>query len=856
MNAHKFTREIISAIFLLSAFSIQAQSTKEAYKDMNVPIHDRVMDLLSRMTIEEKVSLMTHNAPGIPRLEIDKYYHGNEALHGVVRPGKFTVFPQAIGMAATWNPNLIHRVSTAISDEARGKWNELGFGRRQLDGSSDLLTFWSPTVNMARDPRWGRTPETYGEDPFLSGELGKSFVKGLQGDNPRYIKVVSTPKHFAANNEEHNRASCNAIISERDLREYYFPAFEKCIVEGKAQSIMTAYNAINGTPCTINAYLIKKILREDWGFRGYVVSDCSAPAWMVTQHKYVKDYEGAAVLAIKAGLDLECSNEVYSQPLLNAYYNYRVSEADIDSAVYHLLRGRMLLGLFDDPKQNPYNKISPSVVGCKKHQELALETARQSLVLLKNENDFLPLDITKIKSIAVVGINAGRCEFGDYSGTPVNEPVTILDGIKKRVGNKVKIIYAPWVSYTMGYEPVHKNFFPDGVKAEYFNNKNLEGSPSVRREEEIFYDPANRPPDPFLPTAPMSARWSGDLQPTISGEYILTLKTDDGCRLYLDGKKLIDSWVERPATEDKITVTLEAGKRYRLEIEYFDGGGDSFARLYWKAPDTNIRDRIELFGEAGKAAKECDITIAVLGIDKSIEREGQDRYTLELPVDQQEFIREIYKINPKTIVVLVAGSSIAINWIDKNIPAILEAWYPGEQGGTAVAEALFGDYNPGGRLPLTFFKSMEQLPPFNDYAIKNGRSYQYFTGEPLYEFGYGLSYTKFNYKNLNITDDNENVKIEFAITNVGKYNGDEVAQVYVQYPETGTYMPIKQLKGFQRTYIKKGKTESISIFIPKKELRYWDENSKKFVTPAGKYIFQIGSSSQRIELEQPFYMKN
>ncbi|MBQ8424338.1 MAG: glycoside hydrolase family 3 C-terminal domain-containing protein [Coprobacter sp.] len=838
----------VGAAISLSAL-VCAQTSTPLYKDMDAPIHDRVMDLLSRMTVEEKVALMIHNAPAIPRLGIDKYYHGNEALHGIVRPGNFTVFPQAIALAATWNDELMYRISTAISDEARGKWNELELGKKQLDGSSDLLSFWSPTINMARDPRWGRTPETYGEDPYLTGTMGLAFVRGLQGNHPRYIKTVSTPKHFAANNEEHNRASCNAVISERDLREYYLPAFEKCIVEGKAQSIMTAYNAVNGVPCLINSYLIGKVLRQDWQFQGYIVSDCSAPQWMVTQHKQCKDYETAAVLMMKAGMDMECADNVYTRPLLNAYYQYRVTDAEIDSAAYRLLRGRMLLGLFDDPDKNPYNKIKPSVVGCKKHQELALETARQSLVLLKNENNMLPLDLSEVKSIAVVGINADRIEFGDYSGTPVNKPVTILEGIRNIVGKRVKVVHAPWVSSSTGYEPVNKNFFPDGLKVEYFDNARLEGTPSVRTEEELFYDPANRPPDPFLPVAPMSARWTGTLLPTVTGEYTITLKTDDGCRLFINGEKLIDSWVERPATDDKVLVHLEAGKRYDIKVEYFDGGGNSFARMYWTAPDIDSRERIELFGEAGKAAKECDVTIAVLGIDKSIEREGQDRYTLELPADQQEFIREIYKINPRTIVVLVAGSSMAVNWIDENVPAILDAWYPGEQGGNAVAEALFGKYNPGGRLPLTFYNSLSELPAFNDYSVQN-RTYQYFTGKPLYEFGYGLSYTTFEYADLQTSLSDEAVNFTFSVSNTGRYDGDEVAQVYVKYPETGTYMPLKQLRGFKRVHIKKGKTSTVTISVPKKELRYWDEKSKEFVTPTGEYTFEIGSSSQDIRLEK------
>lgn len=834
---------------LVFSLSGQAQDKAELFRDMTAPQHERILDLLNRLTVEEKVSLLVNDAREIPRLNIDKYNHGNEALHGIVRPGEFTVFPQAIGLAATWNPNLIFRVSTAISDEARGRWKELDYGKKQIAGASDLLTFWSPTVNMARDPRWGRTPETYGEDPFLSGRIGCEFVKGLQGDNPRYLKTVSTPKHFAANNEEHNRSSCNARMSERDLREYYLPAFERCIVDGKAQSIMMAYNAVNDVPCTVNTYLIKKVLRGDWNFNGYIVSDCSAPEWMVTKHKYVKNLEAAATLALKAGLDLECGDRVYTAPLLKAYNEYMVSEAEIDSAAYRILRGRMLLGLFDDPSQNPYNKIEPSVIGCKEHQELALETARQSMVLLKNQKNFLPLNRKKIRSIAVVGISAAHCEFGDYSGNPKNTPVSVLDGIKKYAENaNIKVVHAPWVSSGTDFDPISKGFFPNGLKAEYFSNSDLQGTPSVRMEEELLYDPVHRP-DRFQPEAPMSIRWTGTLKPVVSGDYTLGLKTDDGCRLFLDGKKLIDSWTERSAQMDQVIVKLEAGKAYDLRVEYFDGGGDCFARLYWKAPVTDQTNRLALFGDAGKVAKECDVTVAVLGINKSIEREGQDRYSLELPIDQQEFIKELYKVNPNTVVVLVAGSSMAINWMDENIPAILNAWYPGEQGGNAVAEVLFGDYNPGGRLPLTYYNSLDELPAFDDYSVKN-RTYQYFEGKPLYEFGYGLSYTNFKYKKKSITQSNSTVDITFNLSNVGKYDGDEVAQVYVRYPETGTYMPLKQLKGFSRVHLKKGKSADITISVPKKELRYWDEKTRQFVTPAGEYVFQVGGSSENISIEE------
>lgn len=850
-------RILFLVISLIGIFSVRAQNSKEVYLDVNAPRHERILDLLSKLTVEEKISLLRATSPGIPRFGIDKYYHGNEALHGVVRPGNFTVFPQAIGLAAMWNPQLLNEISTVISDEARGRWNELEQGKKQLGQFSDLLTFWSPTVNMARDPRWGRTPETYGEDPFLSGKLGVSFVKGLQGEDPRYLKIVSTPKHFAANNEEHNRFECNPIIREKDLREYYLPAFEKCVTEGKAASIMTAYNAINDVPCTLNNWLLKKVLRQDWGFNGYVVSDCGGPGFLMTHHKYVKTLETAAALSIQAGLDLECGDNVYMEPLLNAYKQYMVTEAEIDSAAYRVLRARMQLGLFDDPGLNPYNKISPSVVGCEKHSELALEAARQSIVLLKNEKNFLPLNSKKIKSIAVVGINAGNCEFGDYSGTPVNHPVSILEGIRNRVGEGIEVMYSPWTSSTSGYEMITKSYFPNGLRAEYYANKDLTGTPKVRVDDNINFEPANQAPDPFLPKSPLSIRWSGDLVPTVSGKYTLAFATDDGCRLYIDGKQLIDSWHNRGVQTDSVSLYLEKGKKYELVAEYFDNGGEATAKLYWHAPDTNKKELIDLYGEAGNIMRKCDLTIAVLGINKSIEREGQDRYSIELPKDQQLFIEEAYKINPNTVVVLVAGSSLAINWMDEHIPAIVNAWYPGESGGTAVAEVLFGDYNPGGKLPLTYYRSLNELPAFDDYDIRKGRTYQFFEGKPLYAFGHGLSYTNFSYKKLNIDAATDSVRVSFTLKNTGKYAGDEVAQLYVKYEggDSALKMPLKQLKGFERIHLKKGESKQVTLTVPKAELRFWDEEKGQFYTPAGEYLFMVGAASDAIRLQQTVTLK-
>lgn len=846
---------ICSFIILLQLCFTVPVKAQELFRNPNASQHDRIMDLLSRLTVEEKIGLLRATSPGVPRLQIPKYYHGNEALHGVVRPGRFTVFPQAIGLASMWNPELHYQVATAISDEARARWNELEQGRLQTQRFTDLLTFWSPTVNMSRDPRWGRTPETYGEDPYLTGILGTAFVRGLQGDDDRYLKIVSTPKHFAANNEEHNRFVCNPQISERQLREYYLPAFEMCVKEGKAASIMSAYNALNDVPCTANPWLLTKVLRNDWGFNGYVVSDCGGPSLLVSAMKYVKTKEAAATLSIKAGLDLECGDDVYIDPLLNAYKQYMVSEAEIDTAAYRVIRARMHLGLFDEPSLNPYSRIPVSVIGSEKHKELALESARQSIVLLKNTKNTLPINPKKVKSIAVVGINAANSEFGDYSGAPVNEPVSILQGIRNRVGSQVKVVHAPWKSAKDGLELIQGDNFPEGLKAEYFDNMELKGTPKVRREEWINFEPANQAPDPFLPASPQSIRWTGKLRPTVTGNYTFSFSHDDGCRFSLDGKMLIDKWRGAGIAIDTVSIYLEAGKDYNLKAEYYDDRDYALARLQWRVPSVGQKERIDLYGEAGAAASQCDMVIAVLGINKTIEREGKDRNDILLPEDQREFIREIYKINPNTVVILVAGSSLAINWMDENLPAIVNAWYPGEQGGTAVAETLFGDYNPGGRLPLTYYNSLDELPAFDDYDITKGRTYQYFTGKPLYPFGYGLSYTTFKYSKPQVKDAGNELLVSFQLKNTGRYDGDEVSQVYVKMPDVGVVIPLKELKGFQRNTIGKGQSKNVEIAIRKDLLRYWDEATNQFVTPKGDYQFMIGASAEDIRLTTTYNLQ-
>ncbi len=840
--------KVILSVFALLSVSFTVRAQEPLYRNEKAPVEERVKDLLSRMTVDEKIDLLRATSPANERLGIEKYYHGNEALHGVVRPGRFTVFPQAIGLAASWDPDLMLKVSSAISDEARARWNELDQGRLQTNQFSDLLTFWSPTVNMARDPRWGRTPETYGEDPFLTGEMGTAFVRGLQGDDPKYLKVVSTPKHFAANNEEHNRFECDARISEKQLREYYLPAYEALVKRGGAASIMASYNAINGIPSSANPWLLTKVLRDDWGFKGYVVSDCGGPSTLVEDHHYVKQRETAAALCLLSGLDLECGDNYYIEPLRKAFELGMVKEEDIDRAAGRVLTARMRLGIFDSGENNPYTKISPDVIGSKEHTDLALQMAREAIVLMKNQGGILPLRKGKVRSVAVVGINAGSCEFGDYSGVPASTPVSILDGIKAIAGKDVKVNYAPWKSAVDGMEIISPAFFPDGLKAEYFSGTKLKGEPKVRKDEWVNFEPNNQAPDPFLPDSPLSIRWSGTLRPEVTGEYELSFTSDDGCRLWIDDKLVIDAWGGHSVRSDKAAIRLEAGKDYKIVSEYWNERDYAVAKLSWRPPVTAKAGRLALYGDAGEMARKSDVVIAVMGINKTIEREGKDRDYITLPADQQEFLQELYHVNKNIVLVLVAGSPLSILWEDKNIPAIVNAWYPGEQGGTAVAEVLFGKYNPAGRVPVTYYNSIEDLPPFDDYDITK-RTYKYFDGDVLYPFGYGLSYTSFRYSDLKVEDKGSTVDVTFTLRNVGRYDGDEVVQVYTRLPEYEGTAPIKELRGFKRVHLKKGQSKSVTVPLRREDLRYWSETQKKFIIPEGLPEIMVGASSADIRLK-------
>ena len=832
---------LIAISVTISGCSSNENNNSELYLDEGASIERRVDDLISKLTLEEKIGLMRSLSPSIERLDIDKYYHGNEALHGVVRPGRFTVYPQAIGLAAMWNPALVEEIAGTISDEARAKWNALDQGRNQTLAFADVLTFWSPTVNMARDPRWGRTAETYGEDPFLTGVTGAAFVRGLQGYDKRYLKVVSTPKHFAANNEEHNRFECNAEIPEKMLREYFLPAFEACITEGHAQSIMAAYNKINGMPCSCSHFLLTDLIRGEWGFDGYVVSDCGGISNLHSTHKYAKTREEAAALAIKAGLDLECGDDIYIEPLHEAYEKGMVSIEDIDLAVRRILTARMKLGLFDNPEHNPYAQIPESIIGCSKHQELALRAARESIVLLKN-NGILPLDRKDMKKIAVLGINADKCILGDYSGVPTILPVSIFQGIKDICGNKVEVISVPWSSAGNGLELMTEDAFADGIQAEYYNDMQWENKTLERKESMLYFEPDNQAPDPLVPVHDMSARWSGDFIADTGGRYGFKLEQFGGtCIVSIDGKQVMGD--DFP---DDCNLDFSKGSRHHLVVELQNARDYCLFKLNWSKPGSHSE---EVFAKAVEAARQSDVVIAAMGYNKTIEREGLDRETLDLPADQQAFLKAVKAVNPNVVLVLVAGNSLSLNWEDENLPAIVESWYGGEFGGRAVAEVLFGDYNPSGKLPLTFYRGVEQLPPFDDYQVSNGRTYKYLEDEPLYEFGYGLSYTTFDYSGLKVSHRSKGWNVTFSIENTGTRAGDEVAQVYVRIPDYEGKSPLKELKGFSRVSLQPGEKKTVKVFIPDTKLRYWSESEHKFKFSTMKPDIMVGSSSSDIRLQ-------
>jgi beta-glucosidase len=708
----------------------QAVSGPARYTNTNLPLEERVNDLVSRLSLKEKVLQMQNNAPAIERLGIPAYNWWSECLHGVARNGIATVFPQAIGMAASWDPELIYREADVISTEARAKYYECA-GRGQR-GIYQGLTFWSPNINIFRDPRWGRGQETYGEDPFLTARIGIAFVKGLQGNDPRYFKVIATAKHYAVHSgPEPDRHSFDAWCSESDLYGTYLPAFEALIRYGKAYSVMGAYNRFWNEPCTASDLLLDKILRKKWGFGGYVTSDCGAIWDIYNGHKLQPDSIRASVLGVKAGCDLTCGDEYTS--LVAAVSKGYISEPEIDVSVKRLFTARFRLGLFDPDSLVPWSKIRPSANNTTENKQLSLKVAEESMVLLKNDNHILPLG-KSIKTIAVIGPYADRLSvlLGNYCGKP-SDPVTILNGIREVAGSKREVLYAKGV---------------DGLE----DNSNK------------FTDKSGKP---------IAAPSATDLE------------------------------------SEALQIAAKAG------VVVFVGGISPY-----------------LEGE------EMDVNIPGF--------KGGDRTSIDLPANQSALLKKLAWLGKPVVLVLTNGSAISVIRESEQIQAIVEAWYPGQQGGKAVAEVLFGLYNPGGRLPVTFYNSADDLPPFTDYSMK-GRTYKYFAGKPLYPFGYGLSYSKFAY--LEAGPDKlayssaDTIKLNIKVKNEGPFDGDEVVQVYLSKKDSKYERPLKSLCGFQRNNIRNGTVVSMLVNVAVNDLRIFDPLKQDYTVEQGGYELLIGPDS-------------
>ena len=843
------------AALLSVAYSQQKPSdSNPPYKNPSLPVERRVDDLVSRMTLEEKISQMMNAAAPIERLGIPEYDWWNEALHGVARAGYATVFPQAIGLAATWNPDLVGRIADVISTEARAKHHE--FARQGQRLRYQGLTFWSPNINIFRDPRWGRGQETFGEDPYLTSRLGVAFVKGLQGDDPRYLKVIATPKHYAVHSgPEPERHGFDAKTVERDLRETYLPAFRATVIEGQAESVMCAYNRTNAEPCCANKKLMIDILRKEWGFDGYVVSDCGAIADIWKDHRFAKSEAEASAIAVKAGTDLTCGREYIA--LIEAVKTGLILERDIELSLKRLMTARFKLGMFDPPEMVRYARIPFSENDTPAHRELALKAARESIVLLKNENNTLPLK-KDIKTIAVIGPNADAPEvlLGNYSGRP-SKSVTPLAGIRNAVSGDTRVLYA--LGATLSGEavvPVPASFLTvngkgsqGGLKGEYFNNQELQGQPStIRIDPQINFDWGRYNPAPQVRETSFSVRWTGKLTPLESGTYQLGATADDGVRLYLDGKLLIDAWAANPTKTVTKEVTLEANRAYEVRMEYYQYNREAIAKLVWSY--AHIVEKY--IDEAVKTAREADVAILVLGLSAGLEGEemtvstegfrGGDRTDIALPKGQEALLKAVRTTGKPVVLLLLNGSALAVNWASENVPAIVEAWYPGEEGGTAIADVLFGDYNPGGRLPVTFYKSVDQLPPFEDYSMQ-GRTYRYFKGDPLYPFGFGLSYTNFKYANIKLSatkiNAGESVVVEVTVQNSGSRAGDEVVQVYVTDLSASVPIPIRSLAGVKRILLRPRERQSLKFTVASAQMSVIDAQGRRVVEP-GEFLISIG----------------
>ena len=855
---------LLNAILFILITSCTNKSEQLSFYNPDLSFEERVDDLVSRMTLEEKISQMTNSAGAIERLNIPEYNWWNECLHGVARMGKATVFPQAIGLAATFDQDHMFKVATAISDEARAKYHR--FQSQGKRGIYQGLTFWTPNINIFRDPRWGRGMETYGEDPYLTGKMGVAFVKGLQGNNEKYLKAVATSKHYIVHSgPEPDRHTFDAIINERDFRDTYLPHFKMTVEEANVWSVMCAYNRYMGEACCGSSTLLIDLLRNELGFQGYVVSDCGAIRDFFRGHHVSDSAADAAALGVFSGTDLNCGT-VY-RSLVQAVEQDLIAENEIDIAVKRLMMARMKLGMFDPDEMVPWSDTPYDIVDCENHRQLALETARKSIVLLKNEKNLLPLQ-KNIGKIAVIGPNSNDVEVlnANYNGIPTN-PVTPLQGIIEKIG-KENVLYALGCEHAPGLPVLEKvpstalftdeNLSVNGLTGQYFANRSFEGDPAETRidQEVDFYWWDNAPLE-TLSNDDFSVRWTGYLVPPVSGKYALGGEGMNGFSIFLDDSLLVRFRNIHHALKRYRFIDLKADQAYRIQIDYYEEHGDASMKLLWSVPGKNLEK------EALEAAGKADAVIMFMGLSPRLEGEemgirlegfqGGDRTDIQLPKIQQDLIKKIHALSKPTILVLLSGSALAVNWEDDNIPAIIEAWYSGQAAGTAIADVLFGDYNPAGRLPVTFYKSVNDLPPFNDYNMA-GKTYRYFTKEPLYAFGYGLSYTTFDYGEPvlveNVITVNETVTVSIQVTNSGDLAGEEVVQLYIKDDLASVARPLRELKGFTRIHLDPGETKTVEFEITSKELEFFDLEQREYIVEPGTFTIFVGSSSRLQDLKK------
>ena len=856
-TVRKIVRVCFTPFLLLCVCSAQNATFPSIplYLDPTQPLNVRVDDLVSRMTLEEKASQLGNQARAIPRLQVPAYDWWSEALHGVANNGTATVFPEPIGLAATFDSPLIHEMAIVIGTEARAKHNQA----LRAGGSNIMqgLDFWSPNINIFRDPRWGRGQETYGEDPFLTGRMGVAFVTGLQGDDPKYYRVVSTPKHFAVHSgPEPSRHTIDVQVSKHDMEDTYLPAFRAAVTEGKAESVMCAYNRINGQPACANTFLLKDQLRDAWKFNGYVVSDCDAIVDIYKGHQYTRSMAEAVAAAIKTGMDNECADFFTKAtadsdyvPYVDAVKQGLLTEKDLDTSLKRLFTARFKLGMFDPPEIVPYAQTPDSEIDSDAHRALALKAARESIVLLKN-NGTLPFG-AKTQKIAVVGPLAESVKVlhGNYSGT-ASHATSVLGGIRRQFSS-AQIKYTPGMNFLRTEDLIPATVLSTedgqpGLKGEYFSNADFTGTPQLVRVDTAIDLQRFHPERSSIAPPPgmndFSVRWTGFLTANESGNYQIG-NVGSMNRLWLDGKLIVDDFILHDPKPTKATIPLEKGHRYAIKLEYGQGG--TGLRLVWlRLMENPVADAVAL-------AKDVDVVVAVVGITSQLEGEemkvevpgfkGGDRTSLDLPKEEEDLLEAVKGTGKPLVVVLMNGSALSVNWANDHADAILDAWYSGEEGGTAVAQTLAGINNPAGRLPVTFYKGIEQLPAFEDYAMKN-RTYRYFEGQPLYPFGYGLSYSKFEYSDLKLATAELKagapLDVDVDVKNASSTDGDEVVELYFNFPKLAGD-PIRALRGFTRVHLAGGAKQHLHFTLSPRELSLVNDTGDRLVA-AGEYRISVG----------------